>query len=163
MVLVFNLLNLFQEFDLLVLLVLVFLFGQVQLPDESVGLMPVFSDSLKVRLLRMLAFNLQLLVLVQQVSVLVLQLTDVSCSATKFLDLSLELADEEFLVLADSCVLLGWSWGHWGVTLSLHRLVQHLSVWRHGPSCLVPSIMVLNSVTGLELVGSRVDSVVGRL
>lgn len=77
-VVVFSLLDMVQEPDLLVLLVLVFLFGQVQLSDESVGLLSVFSDFLKVRLFHVLAFNLQLFVLIQKVSVLVLELADVS-------------------------------------------------------------------------------------
>lgn len=78
--------------------------GLVKLPNKSVDLLSVLRNAVQVLVLDMLDLNLDLLVLVEQVSVLVLQVVNVALPVFHFLDFSTQLVYEELLVLADSAV-----------------------------------------------------------
>lgn len=167
LVLHFNLLNGVKQSDLLFLNVSVFKFQLVKFTNEPVNLLTVLADSVKVLLVDMLNFNLDLLVLVQQIAVLVFQRIDVSLTVFHFLDLSLQLVYEELLVLTDALALVSLSSSHKsrsaagrsaGSGVLPTKWTVHVVGRAQGAGILVLAVVVLNAIPWLVLQLSGISS-----
>lgn len=164
LVLIFDLQNWIQEPDLFFFNVSVFKFCLVKLSDQTIYFLSISLDSIKVFLLDMLYFNLDLLVLIQQVSILVFELVMISGSVFHFVNFSSEFVDEKFLVLTASLWRICLSseqcrsraWANSGASLSLSGISCVWSVHIIGctkwTSCLVLACMAFNPVSRLILV-----------
>ena len=144
--------NLVQESHLLFLGLDVVSLKLVEFPDEMVYSLPVFADSVEALLLHPLLFDLNLLVLVLQISELVFQLAIIPLPSFELLDLSLEFSYEKLLVLAHPYRRV-WAW--W-------RLVEGVSEGR----VVLVSYLELSSGTvdakaGLELILSDLIGLIG--
>jgi hypothetical protein len=130
--------DLFNDFDLLLFDVIVFVLEAIKLSDESVHLGPILADLGQALCLNPLLFHLDLFVLLLEIFELLLKCSKVSLSTPEFRNVILKFRDEEFLMLvhlhsSDSNLLFeDGSYTHALLVLVLSSLLANVVSWGFG-------------------------------
>ena len=88
-ILILDLVNRLEQSNLLLLNVAVFKLSLIKFSDESVDFLSIFADTIEVFLLHMLHFDLNLLILIEEISVLILKLISVALTVFHLLNFTL--------------------------------------------------------------------------